>query len=84
MLHVENALNSVADVGATASSTLASLSLKQDLLVKFLQHEISRLQVWLFPLAIETNEPWLSNLPDRAPLLVSSSAGRWLQCADVL
>ena len=64
------ALDAVAHVGATPTSTLASLALKQDLLVKFLQHELARLQAWLFPLGPEGEPPWLSGVPDRAPLLV--------------
>ena len=68
---VEHALDAVARIGATAtSSTLGPLALKQDLLVKLLQHERARLQVWLFPLGAEGEQPWLSSVPDRAPLLV--------------
>ena len=72
---VERGLSLVAAIGAEASSTLGSLAVKQDLLVRFLQHEVSRLQVWLYPLNVDPDQPRASSVPDRAPLLVFAFRG---------
>ena len=49
MADVETALSSITSIGSNATPTLQCLALKQDLLIRLLEHEQTRLQVWLFP-----------------------------------
>jgi phosphatidylinositol 4-kinase len=49
MADVEAALNAVTSIGSSSTKTLLALETKQDLLIRLLEHEHTRLQVWLFP-----------------------------------
>lgn len=46
---VEKALSAVAHIGSQATKTLVSLIVKQETLVRLIESEHTRLQVWLFP-----------------------------------
>ncbi|MCJ1471877.1 phosphatidylinositol-4- kinase [Lambiella insularis] len=46
---VEKALNAVAHIGSSSTKTLQSLNLRQEVLVRLIESEHTRLQVWLFP-----------------------------------
>ena len=56
---VEMALTNVTSVGSIATKTLQSLDTKQELLVRLLENEHTRLQVWLFPTDGEKRRPFL-------------------------
>ena len=68
---VENSLESVSDIGSSTTTSLQSLAPKQDLLIRLLTHERSRLQVWLFPLGAEQDHGRIAGKADRTALSVS-------------
>ena len=75
---VESALLHVNDIGAIATDTLPTLSVRQDLLRRLLEHEKARLQVWLFPLGRDSKHIQ----SDKAPLVSitpSSLASAWTE-----
>ena len=71
MADVDNSLHYVASIGEAATNTLPSLTGKQELLARLLEHEHSRLQVWLFPLSHEQRHIFRANRgPERVSLSV--------------
>ena len=61
---LENALQPVSDIGSVQTDSLSTLSTKQDLLKRLLEHEKARLLVWLFPMNHESKHA----RSDKAPL----------------
>ena len=60
----------MASVGSSSTDVLNSLATKQDLLIRLVQHEYSRLQVWLYPLVQEPKHVFTSARGDKHPLAV--------------
>ena len=68
---VEGALQDTRLVGSKTTKALQSLATKQDLLIRLIEDEKYRLEVWLFPLERERNHIFLSNIPERSTMEVS-------------
>lgn len=71
LIDVETLLESVSDIGSLTTASLQSLVLKQDLLMRLLAHEHSRLQVWLYPLGAEQEHVRTMGKLDKVALSVS-------------
>ena len=63
---VEMALNAVAAIGANATNTLQCLTGRQELLLRLLESEYTRLQVWLFPIDHDQRRSMLPNRSDKS------------------
>lgn len=70
---VEAALNAVASIGSLTVKDLISLKGKQELLVRLLENEHMRLQVWLFPTDHEQRRLFSSHRTDKASQVSLSS-----------
>ena len=71
MVDVEGLLNGTASIGANTTRTLQSLKPKQELLIRLMENEHTRLQVWLFPIDHEKRRLFSSYRLGRPSTVVS-------------
>ena len=71
MVDVEGLLNATTSIGANTTKTLQSLKPKQELLIRLLENEHTRLQVWLFPIDHEKRRVFFSYRLGRPSTVVS-------------